>query len=116
METSPSRQRTILVVEDNAKLADLLSRAFREEGWVVTHVADGDQALERAASGVFDLVVLDWMLPGRDGLSVCHELREQGFAAPILMLTARRDVPDRIAGLDAGADDYLAKPFELEEL
>src|SRR2546430_14184943 len=110
MNTSTSRQRTLLVVEDNAKLADLLSRAFREEGWVVTHVADGDQALERAASGVFDLVVLDWMLPGRDGLSVCHELREQGLAAPILILTARRDAAHRVPGPDAGADASLAKP------
>jgi two-component system OmpR family response regulator len=106
----------ILVVEDNLKLANFLSRAFSEEGFVVDAVTDGATALKQLESIPYDLVVLDWMLPGSDGLAVCRELRARGNRLPILMLTARADVGERIVGLDAGADDYLPKPFDLGEL
>lgn len=106
----------ILVVEDNKKLASFLVRAFSEEGFVVDQVGDGAAALQQIHSLPYDLIVLDWMLPELDGLSVCREARARGSRVPILMLTARTDVAERIAGLDAGADDYLAKPFDLGEL
>ncbi|MEZ4381344.1 MAG: response regulator transcription factor [Nannocystaceae bacterium] len=106
----------ILVVEDNQKLARFLRRALSEEGHVVDVVGEGGHAQERLAALAYELVILDWMLPDKDGLEVCRELRAQGAAAPILMLTARASVDERIAGLNAGADDYLAKPFDLGEL
>ncbi|MEZ4453894.1 MAG: response regulator transcription factor [Nannocystaceae bacterium] len=106
----------ILVVEDNSKLARFLSRALSEEGHVADVVHDGATALEQAVTLPYDLMILDWMLPDLDGLSVCRELRARGLRLPILMLTARADVSERIAGLNAGADDYLAKPFDLGEL
>ncbi len=106
----------ILVVEDNKKLARFLSRALVEEGHVVDLVGDGQNAVRQAGVIQYDLIVLDWMLPEMDGLSVCRELRQKGTSVPILMLTARGEVTERIAGLDAGADDYLPKPFDLGEL
>lgn len=106
----------ILVVEDNRKLASFLQRALSEEGYIVDIVEDGALARTQIAVINYDLVILDWMLPGLDGLSVCRAVRASGSAVPILMLTARAEVGERITGLDAGADDYLAKPFDLGEL
>ncbi len=105
-----------LIVEDNRKLAEFLVRAFSEEGWVVDQSGDGASALEQIAAISYDLVVLDWMLPRMDGLAVSRTLRARGSRVPILMLTARGDTSERIVGLDAGADDYLSKPFDLGEL
>lgn len=106
----------ILVVEDNRKVAEFLARAFSEEGYVVDGAKDGPTALAQTEAIGYDLVVLDWMLPGMDGVAICRELRARGSKVPILMLTARSEVGERIIGLDAGADDYLSKPFDLGEL
>jgi DNA-binding response OmpR family regulator len=106
----------ILVVEDNKKMSRFLARALSEEGYAVDVVGDGTTAIEQIQSLPYDLVILDWMLPEVDGLSVCRTVRARGCQVPILMLTARAEVAERIAGLDAGADDYLAKPFDLGEL
>lgn len=106
----------LLVVEDDPKLARFVVRLLCEEGYVVDSCADGEQAIARAGSGVYDGMVLDWMLPGCDGLSVCQRLRELGSTIPILMLTARGELEERVLGLRIGADDYLPKPFEIEEL
>ncbi|PCC71319.1 two-component system, OmpR family, response regulator [Nannocystis exedens] len=113
--TPPSTAR-ILVAEDNRKLASFLSRALSEEGYVVDLVDDGAVAVSQARSVEYNLVILDWMLPSLDGLHVCRALRTAGKTVPILMLTARSDVCDRVSGLDAGADDFLPKPFDLTEL
>jgi len=106
----------LLLVEDDEKLARALARGLRHEGYAVDLVADGDAALTSAAVWEYDAIVLDVMLPRRDGLGVCAALRERGCWAPVLMVTARDQVPDRVRGLDAGADDYLAKPFAFDEL
>ena len=108
----------ILVAEDDGRLADVLTQALTEEGWEVERVADGRSAYGRALPGglPYDVLLLDWMLPGLSGVEVCGRLRAQGVITPVLMLTARGGVPDRIAGLDAGADDYLTKPFDIDEL
>jgi two-component system, OmpR family, response regulator len=106
----------LLFVEDDAKLARAVGRGLRNEGYAVDAVADGDAALTQAAVWDYDVVILDVMLPERDGFDVCHALRARGCWAPVLMLTARDQVGDRIRGLDAGADDYLAKPFDFGEL
>ena len=106
----------ILVVEDNKKLARFLVRALSEEGFIVDQVGDGATAVSQMQAIPYDVVLLDWMLPEMDGLSVCRTVRQRGVRVPILMLTARAEVPERIAGLDAGADDYLPKPFDLAEL
>lgn len=106
----------ILVVEDEAELADFVVRGLREEGFAVEHAADGVQAGESIASGDWDLVVLDWWLPGEDGLALLRRYRAGGGAAPVLFLTARDAVADRVRGLDGGADDYLCKPFAFDEL
>ena len=106
----------VLVVEDEAKLAGLLRRGLEEEGHAVDLARSGDDALWRASAAEYDAVVLDVMLPGPDGFEVCRRLRERGVWTPVLMLTARDSVADRVAGLDAGADDYLAKPFSFAEL
>src|SRR5690242_6541729 len=106
----------ILVVEDNKKLARFIVRALTEEGYVVDQVDNGAAAIQQAQRIDYDIVVLDWMLPDVDGLAVCRELRAHGVQTPILMVTARAEVAERIAGLDAGADDYLTKPFDLGEL
>jgi len=106
----------ILVVEDNEKLASFLTRALAEEGYTVDRVVDGATAVQQAQVIAYDLILLDWMLPKLDGLSVCRTLRAGGSAAPILLLTARSETAEKVLGLDAGADDYLTKPFDLSEL
>jgi two-component system copper resistance phosphate regulon response regulator CusR len=106
----------ILLVEDEAHAAELLAKGLREQSYAVDVAADGECALEAAALTPYDLVVLDWMLPRKSGYEVCRELREAGSRVPILMLTALDGVDDRVAGLDAGADDYLVKPFHFREL
>jgi len=106
----------ILVVEDERKLADLLARGLREEGHAADVATEGEQALWMAQSAPFDAIVLDVMLPGIDGFEVCRRLRASEVWAPVLMLTARDAVEDRVSGLDAGADDYLVKPFAFDEL
>lgn len=106
----------LLLVEDDARLADLLVRSLREGGYAVDHATDGDAAVVQAAVNPYDVIVLDVQLPKRNGLEVCAEIRKRGSRVPILMLTARDAVRDRVAGLDAGADDYLTKPFDLAEL
>ena len=105
----------VLVVEDDAEIADVLRRSLRQEGYEVRTSADGIDALDVAAGFVPDLVVLDLGLPRLDGVEVCRRLREDGDV-PILMLTARVETEDRVGGLDSGADDYLVKPFERQEL
>jgi two-component system OmpR family response regulator len=105
-----------LVVEDELKMAALLRRGLTEEGYAADIAGTGDEALWMARAAPYDVIVLDVMLPGRDGFAVCRELREAGVWAPILMLTARDAVEDRVEGLDSGADDYLTKPFSFAEL
>jgi two-component system, OmpR family, response regulator MprA len=108
---------TILVVDDDSAVRESLRRALKLEGYEVELAADGDAALERLGGDAEpDAVVLDVMMPGTDGLDVCRTLRASGNRLPVLMLTARGAVDDRVAGLDAGADDYLVKPFALDEL
>ncbi len=106
----------ILVVEDEAEIADFLVRGLREEGFTVEHVPDGDSATHRLRTAEWDLVLLDWSLPVGSGLAVLRRHRGEGGAVPVLFLTARDAVADRVRGLDAGADDYLCKPFAFEEL
>lgn len=106
----------ILVVEDEPEIADFLTRGLREEGFVVDHYAHGDLAWGAMRGGSWDLVLLDWWLPGQDGLSLLAKFREADRATPVLFLTARDAVSDRVRGLDSGADDYISKPFAFEEL
>ena len=106
----------ILLVEDDAALAGIIATGLREQAYAVDVAADGDTAVTSAALNPYDVIVLDVMLPKRDGLSVCREVRQRGSQARLLMLTARDAVTDRVAGLDAGADDYLTKPFDFIEL
>lgn len=106
----------ILVVEDDARMAAMLQRGLREDGYSVDLTADGTEAIWQAVEVDYDAVVLDLMLPGADGFEVCRRLREAGRWMPVLMLTARTAVADRVHGLDSGADDYLAKPFSFSEL
>jgi two-component system copper resistance phosphate regulon response regulator CusR len=106
----------ILVVEDDPRIARFVSQGLREQTYAVDVTGDGDDALYKLAVNEYDAVILDLMIPGRDGLEVCRELRASGSSVPVLMLTARDALEDRIAGLDTGADDYLTKPFEVTEL
>jgi two-component system OmpR family response regulator len=106
----------VLVVEDDVKMAALLQRGLREEGHAVDVARTGTDAVWMGEAAEYDAIVLDLMLPGLDGASVCRRWRERGVWAPVLMLTARDAVEDRVAGLDAGADDYLSKPFAFAEL
>jgi two-component system copper resistance phosphate regulon response regulator CusR len=106
----------LLVVEDDARLADMLVRSLRERGYAVDLAIDGNSAVYQAAVNSYDAIVLDVGLPRKSGIEVSRELRARGMQVPILMLTARDALADRVTGLDAGADDYLTKPFELEEL
>jgi len=106
----------LLVVEDDEHVRDAVTRALRFEGYEVHTAADGNEGLVRAIDVAPDAILLDVLMPGTDGLTVCRRLRERGDQTPILMLTARHEVTDRVAGLDAGADDYLVKPFALDEL
>ena len=106
----------VLVVEDERRIADFISRGLSEHGYAVDVAYDGDEALDWPAVADFDVIILDVMLPVRDGIEVCRTLRERGLRTPILMLTARDAVEDRVRGLDSGADDYLVKPFAFAEL
>lgn len=106
----------ILVIEDEVGVATTLKDRFQKEGYAVTVARDGNAGMEVALHEPFDLVVLDLMLPGQNGLSICQNLRRLGSNAPILMLTARRQTRDKVIGLQAGADDYLTKPFKMAEL
>ena len=106
----------VLVVEDEARIADFVSRGLTEQGYAVDVATDGEESLQWSDVASFDLVVLDVMLPRLSGMDVCQTLRDRGFQAPILMLTARDGVEDRVRGLDSGADDYLVKPFAFAEL
>ena len=106
----------VLIVDDEPAVVDALDRALVQEGYAVASAGDGRAALERVARARPDAIILDVSMPRMDGLEVCRRLRADGDRTPILMLTARDQVDDRVAGLDAGADDYLVKPFALEEL
>jgi two-component system, OmpR family, response regulator MprA len=105
----------ILIIEDDEAILKILRRVLTYEGYQVDTALEGKSGLSMAHEGRPDLIILDWMLPGMDGLEVCHHLRETG-STPILMLTAKDTIQDRVQGLDAGADDYVVKPFELDEL
>jgi DNA-binding response OmpR family regulator len=106
----------ILIVEDSTALRETLATAFRRTGWATDACADGEEGLWRAQSEEYDVIVLDIMLPKIDGLEVLRRLRTEGVRTPVLLLTARTAVPDRVHGLNTGADDYLVKPFALDEL
>ena len=106
----------VLVVEDDDSIAAFISRGLKEAGFAVDVASNGNDGLARAQTSEYDAAVVDLMLPGRDGLSVVTELRHHGIATPVLILTARRSVEDRVRGLEAGADDYLIKPFAFPEL
>ena len=105
-----------LIVEDHLKMASLIRRGLRKEGMAADVAGNGEDALGRAQATEYDAIILDLMLPGMDGFEVCRRLRQEGVWTPILMLTARDSVRDRVAGLDGGADDYLTKPFSYAEL
>jgi two-component system OmpR family response regulator len=106
----------VLVIEDEAKLAEVIARGLREEGYAADTAGRGEDALWMAQAASYDAILLDVMLPGADGFEVCRQLRDLGVWSPVLMLTARDAIDDRVSGLDAGADDYLVKPFSFEEL
>jgi DNA-binding response OmpR family regulator len=106
----------ILVVEDNQQLAELIKRGLSEAGYAVDMAFSGEEGEEYIESVPYDLIILDIILPGKDGIAVCRGLRQKRVKIPILMLTARNSLGDKVEGLDSGADDYLVKPFEFEEL
>jgi heavy metal response regulator len=106
----------ILLVEDEPNAALMLAKGLREQTYAVDVTGDGEAALEQAYLNDYDLIILDVMLPGKDGIAVCRQLRDSGSSVPVIMLTARDTVEDRIEGLDTGADDYLTKPFHFREL
>ena len=106
----------VLIIEDEEKMARMLARVLREEGYVAETAGDGRIGLSRGLDDSFDLLIVDWMLPGRSGVQIVRGLRAADVHTPVLMLTARGQVEDRVEGLDAGADDYLSKPFALPEL
>jgi two-component system, OmpR family, manganese sensing response regulator len=106
----------ILLVDDEIEMAEPLSRLLTREGYEIDVAHDGDRGLQLASGSQYDLLILDWMLPGRSGLEICQSLRSRGDATPVLFLTAKDTIDDRVQGLDAGADDYIVKPFELREL
>jgi len=106
----------ILIVEDEKKIADFVKRGLKEEGYAADVAYDGEDGHFRAKTNEYDLIILDLMLPKMNGLAVCKKLRAEKVTVPILMLTAKSEVKDKVAGLDSGADDYLAKPFAFEEL
>ena len=106
----------ILLVEDDRGIINFLEKGLREAKYAVDVAQDGDDALYKGSLNEYDAIILDIMIPGRDGLEVCRELRGQGSQVPVIMLTARDDVRDRVLGLDVGADDYLTKPFQVSEL
>ena len=106
----------VLVIEDEAGIADFVTRGMREEGFTVSHAADGESGWHELQSATWDVVLLDWWLPGADGLALLRRFRQRDRTTPVLFLTARDAVSDRVRGLDSGADDYLCKPFAFEEL
>jgi len=106
----------VLVIEDDQEAARLLARGLREEGWVVDVAHSGEAGDEMASVNSYDAIVLDWLLPDRDGIAICRSLRGAGLHVPILLLTAKDAIEDRVRGLNAGADDYLTKPFAFAEL
>lgn len=108
--------RHILVVDDDREIRDLVGRALEKEGFRVTRASDGVEMRKRLEAGAIDLIVLDIMLPGKDGLALCRDLRAQSIATPVILLTARGDEIDRVLGLEMGADDYVPKPFSAREL
>jgi two-component system OmpR family response regulator len=112
METS----MRILLIEDDTRLLQMEKQVLEEEGHTVDAAADGDTGLELALRGTYDVAVIDWMLPGRDGPAICRAVRSARLPTALLLLTARTQVEDRVAGLDSGADDYLSKPFSFDEL
>jgi two-component system OmpR family response regulator len=116
MSRGENGRMRVLVIEDEPKMAALVARGLREEGHVADVASRGEDGLWMANSAPYDAIVLDVMLPGLDGFATCRRLREQGTWTPVLMLTARDAVTDRVTGLDAGADDYLLKPFSFSEL
>ncbi|MFB6275787.1 MAG: response regulator transcription factor [Halothece sp.] len=106
----------ILIVEDEAKLAQFIELELKYEGYEVTTATDGFDGLTQARESSPDLLILDWMLPGISGLEICRRLRQTGSTVPVIILTAKDEIGDRVEGLDAGADDYVVKPFSIEEL
>ncbi|MEM6451314.1 MAG: response regulator transcription factor [Cyanobacteria bacterium P01_D01_bin.105] len=106
----------ILLVDDEVELTEPLSRLLQRQGYTVDVAADGTIGCDMATDAHYDLMILDWMLPGKTGLEICREVRSLGYTTPVLFLTAKDTLDDRVDGLDAGADDYLVKPFELREL
>ena len=106
----------VLLVDDEMALTDSLGRVLRREGYEVVVAGDGTAGYGLAIADVYDLFILDWMLPELSGVDLCQQLRQRGVATPVLLLTAKDTIDDRVQGLDAGADDYLVKPFELREL
>lgn len=106
----------VLIVEDEKKMASFIERGLKEEGYEVQTAEDGESGLMLASNQLYDLIILDWMLPKMDGIEVCQKIRESKKKTPILILTAKDSVDDKIHGLDQGADDYLTKPFSFEEL
>jgi len=113
---SEERQRRVLLVEDDRDLTEVVALHLRSEGYDVTVVHDGDAGVERFADGTWDVVLLDWMLPGRSGLDVLRAIRERDDRTPVMMLTARGEEADKVLGLELGCDDYMTKPFSLREL
>lgn len=106
----------VLLIEDDERLARLIRQVLEEEGESADVANDGDIGLDLALRGIYDVAIVDWMLPGRDGPSICRAVRAEGLETALLMLTARGQVEDRVTGLDSGADDYLVKPFAFDEL
>lgn len=106
----------LLVVEDDHRLGHLIERVLQDEGYLVDWAPDGDVGLDLLARGMYDVAVIDWMLPSRDGPAICRSARASGVKTALLLLTARSQIEDRVAGLDSGADDYLVKPFAFDEL
>ncbi len=106
----------ILLVDDEEELAEPLQRILTNQGYTVDSANSGDRGWELARTGDYDLLILDWMMPEKSGVEICSALRQQGDSTPVLMLTAKDTLDDRVVGLDSGADDYLVKPFELREL
>jgi Response regulators consisting of a CheY-like receiver domain and a winged-helix DNA-binding domain len=106
----------ILIVEDELHLAEALTQILKKQHYSVDAVHDGRSGLDYALSGIYDLLLLDIMMPEMDGISVLRELRKEGVSTPVILLTAKGELPDKVAGLDGGADDYIAKPFQTEEL
>lgn len=106
----------ILAIEDEKKIATFIKRGLKEEGYIVDNAYDGEEGHFMATTNDYDLIILDLMIPKMDGLTLCRKLREQKVATPVIMLTAKDDTKDKVAGLDSGADDYITKPFAFEEL